>query len=153
MPSLTFLKTRLLFSQNGWEGAYRDAAKLNEQKPLSAESTKVLENAKSGSRALDTVEKLSGSLTTRVLAELPFSPGAGEYESAKNEVLDVLTRLRTGAALTADEEKFYKKQLPTITDNDATRKAKIERFRTLFNSISNQIQPSSSNNDPLGLGI
>jgi len=140
-------------AQNGWEGAYRDAAKLNEQKPLSAESTKVLENAKSGSRALDTVEKLSGSLTTRVLAGLPFSPGAGEYESAKNEVLDVLTRLRTGAALTAEEEKFYKKQLPTITDNDATRKAKIERFRTLFNSISNQIQPSSSNNDPLGLGI
>lgn len=122
-----------------------------EPKPLSAEATKVLENAKSGSRALDTVEKMSSSLSTRVLAGLPFSPGAGEYEAAKNEVLDVITRLRTGAAITKDEEDFYKKQLPTITDNEATRKSKIERFRTLFNSISNQIQPTS--NDPLGLGI
>ena len=46
----------------------------------------------------------------------PGSPGARTALAAKREIIDVLTRIRTGAALNTNEEDFYNNQAPVLLD-------------------------------------
>lgn len=123
---------------------------ITPQRPLSAEAQKLQGNIQSGLRALDTVKnELFGpgsaqksidqlnNVRSNVLgrAALPFK-FAGNYTSAERELKDVIVRLRTGAAITDQEEKFYQKQLPSIHDNETTIKSKLKRFEDLFKSIA-----------------
>lgn len=61
------------------------------------------------------VKGLSGGLISKVTGSAIES----EYVALQKEVVDLLARARTGAALTADEEAFYKKQLPGRFSNIA----------------------------------
>ena len=115
------------------------------EEDLTAEEKKQILNSESGMRALS---KIEGILDTDLSKEglegksqiwksrLPFGLGARSYRSATKEIMDVLTRLRTGAALNEDEFKFYRSQLPDIGDKDEDIKYKLSIFRQLFESFS-----------------
>lgn len=115
--------------------------------PLSTEAIKLQGNVESGLRALKTVkdelfgagsadkpiDQLSNVKSNILLRE---SVGAARnYVAAKKEMLDIITRLRTGAAISLQEEEFYKAQLPLFLDNEQTVKTKLKRFEELFTSM------------------
>ena len=108
-------------------------------KPLSAEAQKVKENAESGLRAISTLENeiTQGGKLRLVQAAVPFGLGGARIlRTARNEIADVITRLRTGAALNEQEQAFYKRQMPSALDSGATIKYKLDLFRQLFQRLS-----------------
>ena len=125
-----------------------------ETKPLSAEANKQYQTAQSGLRALDLIEQQS-SRGNLIQEALPGALGAREYRTNIREAMDAISRLRTGAALTANEEKFYRQQLPQAFDSQDTINRKIQNLRDFFEGISRENGDSNnnSNNDPLGLGF
>lgn len=115
-------------------------------KPMSAESAKVVSNAQSGLQSLDALESTLSSdpgvlrktgLPGRSLlgGALGNALGTASYDNLSRNILDVITRLRTGAALTAAEEKFYKNQLPQALDTPEVVQQKLGMFRDLFGSV------------------
>lgn len=131
-------------------------------KPLSAEAAKVVSNANSGLTSLDQLQNiLTEDPSARVKTVLPGRGlfgglgasvlGTSSYDTAARNIADVITRLRTGAALTESEEAFYKSQLPQAFDPPETVAQKMSMFRDLFESVASR-QPSyseSSANDIL----
>lgn len=117
-------------------------------KPLGSAQAKDVQNATSGLRAIDTLEGiLQSNPSARLKTALPFRGlvggagnrllGTGQLESARKEIADVITRLRTGAAINESEEAFYKSQLPEAFDNEETVQQKLTQLRNLFNGLSN----------------
>lgn len=126
--------------------ALSEARVTPQQKPLSAESAKVVSNAQSGLQSLDALEAMiaeDGGVVSR--AGIPGQGIAGGlvgnalgtagYNNLSRNMLDVITRLRTGAALTASEEAFYKQQLPQAFDRPDVIRQKLGLFRDLFSSV------------------
>lgn len=128
-----------------------------EQKPLSAEASKVISNANSGLTSLAQLEsiiqggggrvpqgtlipgrELFGNLGANVL-------GTAEFDNASKNLADVITRLRTGAALTVSEENFYKSQLPQAFDSPEVIAQKLNVFRDLFSSVANRTGSAGTN--------
>lgn len=119
------------------------------QKPLSAEASKVLANANSGLDSLNQLEQMIAedpSVVSKTVipgrgafgGALGGALGTTSYDTAAKNITDVITRLRTGAALTDSEEAFYKSQLPQAFDPPETRAQKIQMFRDLFSSVANR---------------
>jgi len=93
-------------------------------------------NALSGLKALDVIEsEINKNPNIAIQAAVPGSPGARIFATARKEASDILTRLRTGAALNKDEMKFYVTQLPQPFDSAETIKYKIKLFREIYNRI------------------
>ncbi len=105
-------------------------------------------NAQSGLQNLQTLENMikgnPGIVGKSQIPLLGRLGDAGTYNTAANEVSDVITRLRTGAALNADEEAFYRGQLPSVTDSPETIQYKINLFRNLFSKFANPTSINSS---------
>lgn len=125
-------------------------------KPASAEAIKLSENAASGLRALDKLE--SEISNNNAVVRLALVPGAAKtYKTAKDEIVDVMARLRTGAALTEAEEAFYKKQLPGVLDTKASAAYKLQKIREFLQGVINRSQGQSAgqstatSSDPLGI--
>lgn len=109
---------------------------------ISPERQKMQENAKSGLRAITTLrDELKKPGTLAALA-VPGSPTARKARAARAEMIDVMTRLRTGAALNADEQKFYNDQAPGLIDslfNDPdTIPYKLSIFEQEFQGLSGE---------------
>lgn len=106
-------------------------------KPLSAEANKQKQTALSGLKALDLIEQQAtrGNL---IQEALPGALGAREFRVNLREAMDAISRLRTGAALTANEEKFYRSQLPQAVDSQATIQRKVQNLREFFQGIANK---------------
>lgn len=129
---------------------------VNAPKAQSAESIKLIENASSGLRALDVLKTEidnDGSIINKSKI-----PGLGQkYKSARGEIIDVMARLRTGAALTQEEEAFYKSQLPGSLDSSESAKYKLEQIRNFLQGVINRSQgqptqqSSGGSADPLGI--
>jgi|ERR1043165_1726867 hypothetical protein len=58
--------------------------------------------------------------------------GTGEYNSVANNILDALARVRTGAAMTSQEESFYRNLLPKAGDDQATIQSKLAALKQAF---------------------
>jgi hypothetical protein len=121
------------------------------KKPLSAEASKQVANAKSGMDAIQMLrDEMAGGAgpTKNAAASLLGNVGRGvagtqSFNAAKEEIIDVLARLRTGAAITKTEEERYKKALPDAFDSPEVIDQKLKRYETLFDRIlSNQSQGS-----------
>jgi hypothetical protein len=114
---------------------------ISPNKPLSEEAKKNQANVESGLKALQTVRSelfdAKGNIRTSILLRSKVGM-ARQYTSALNEMKDVIARLRTGAALTENEEKFYTSQLPGLRDNKDTIKSKLQRFEQLFQGIQSR---------------
>ena len=98
-------------------------------------------NAESGLRAITAAKgklmNTDGTVNRGVLNRsiLPAGGGSADaqvYETAINEIQDVVQRLRTGAAIGEVEYEFYRKQLPRITDDEETIQYKLKLFEDLF---------------------
>lgn len=128
---------------------YELFGKTKQEKPMSAETSKVVANANSG---LDSLSQIRGILeqdpSVRTKTLVPgrglfggagaAALGTSSYDTAARNIADVITRLRTGAALTESEERFYKSQLPQGFDPPETVEQKLRMFEDLFQSVSNR---------------
>lgn len=121
-------------------------------KPLSAEASKQLGNAQSGLSALEMLaseyNKNPNVVNANAVAGLGGNLGRGiagtqGYEAARKEIIDVLTKLRTGAAMTASEEAQYKSMLPSAFDSPETVAQKLGRYQELFQGIIQRAQAGS----------
>lgn len=118
-------------------------------KPLSAEASKVIANANSGLQSLQELEQIMQAdpsvLQKTVIpgrsamgGAIANAAGTASYDTAARNISDVITRLRTGAALTESEEKFYRSQLPQAFDSPEVVQQKLNMFRDLFSSVANR---------------
>ena len=94
-------------------------------------------NARSGLRATATMREMLKDPNILAQAAVPGSPFARKFDSARKESIDVLTRLRTGAALNKEEEDFYAGQVPTLLD--LTDPSAIEYKLGMLESIYNDL--------------
>jgi hypothetical protein len=128
---------------NGYK-AFGESSKTT--KPLSSESAKVLSNAKVGLDNLDLIEKQLAedpSLQSKQGVSGSFNPfgitgaalGTGQYENARDQVKDVIARLRTGAAITKEEQNMFDKYVPQAADSPETVKQKINTLRNQFQFV------------------
>lgn len=129
-------------------------------KPLSSATNQQIANAQSGLQQLGVLTQELGANpnaanANAVASILPGSLGnaargaAGTqgFNTARNEIVDVLARLRTGAAITAAEEEQYKSMLPTAGDSPATVTHKVNIYKQLFQGILQRAQ-SGDTTDP-----
>lgn len=107
------------------------------KKPLTGTQQLQKTNAESGLRSLKTVESILKSDPNAPLkSRIPIVAGRSPYATAAREISDVITRLRTGAALTDNEEKFYRSQLPEPFDSPQTIQYKLNLFKQLFSQVA-----------------
>lgn len=99
-------------------------------------AAKDVATARSGMGSLSQVESLMS--TGKLFAKsLPGSFGARDLSAAEKNVLDAIARLRTGAAMTKNEEAFYRGFLPSVLDSEQVRRQKIEQLRSYFSDFAN----------------
>ncbi len=100
-------------------------------------AAKDLNTAKSASTSLDQLDKiLQGDPNKLAKAMLPGAIGARDYEAAARNVLDGIARLRTGAAMSKNEESFYRAYLPSVLDPPDVKLQKIQQLRDYFESFN-----------------
>lgn len=121
-------------------------------KPLSAEASKQVAGAKSGLAAIatlaNTLSKDPDVAKKNAVGGLLGGLGRGiagtqQYESARQEIIDAISRSRSGAALTKSEMDNYKRALPSATDSPGAIKAKLRRFQDYFGNIVSSEQSGS----------
>jgi hypothetical protein len=116
------------------------------KKPMSAESAKVTSNAQLGLQALDDFEGIIGqnpsALRNSVIpgrsvagGVLGRALGTQELDAARQQVVDVIARLRTGAAITNDEAARFTQFLPVAADSPEVQSQKINYLRQQFADI------------------
>lgn len=79
----------------------------------------------------------------------PGDPTRAAIVTMQEDVVDILGRLRSQGAITEDEVKAFKRQLPKIglgaaLENSKTAKFKLNKLRKLFNDIKETAQPRTS---------
>jgi hypothetical protein len=125
---------------NNRTGDVTDAAGIGRKTGKGFDERKAAENANSGLRAIDAMEKwINRDPNVLYKAAIPFAPFAREFNTARREAADVITRLRTGAALNADEQVFYQNQMPTALDSAETIAYKLQSLRSLFSALGGQV--------------
>ena len=128
--------------------------KASTAKPMSAEASKQLANAQTGLQALDTIEQsLQNDPSIQQKSAIPGSIlgglagqvlGTGEYEAARQQAIDVIGRMRSGGAITSDEESRFRKFLPQPYDDAQTSQYKLGLLRNAFNTLVSSEQGSST---------
>lgn len=110
---------------------------------LGAEAQKAAINANDGLLNVQTLQRNvfnSDGTINRAALVAGSTAGVGfpigTTATAINSIVDVLARIRTGAALTTSEEAFYKKQLPGAFDTDAQIRQKVQNLTALFAGVS-----------------
>ncbi len=78
--------------------------------------------------------------------------GTTDYEAAKQNIVDVISRLRSGAAITADEAQRYMGLLPAVGDSQSSAVNKLQRLQSLLSSFANPQAASTSLQDVLTQG-
>jgi len=128
------------------------------QKPVSAEAAKTITNAQTGLQALNDFESIvandpsalqksvipgrgvAGGLLGRAL-------GTQSLDASRQQVIDIIARLRTGAAITASEEARFMQFLPVAADTPDVAAQKIGYLRNQFSDLLNRVnggtQPST----------
>lgn len=115
----------------------QDSLAPKQGKAPSAAASMKMTQASAGLDALDQVEQMiGGDPNIRIKGAIPGSPGARSYESAKRQVMDMVARLQTGAALTNEEQKFYERQLPQPFDSPEDVQFKVQQLRNYFQSVA-----------------
>lgn len=59
-------------------------------------------------------------------------PTAQEFASTKDEIVDLLARIRTGAVITSNEEKIYANKIYSILQDEGVNKKNIQMIRDYF---------------------
>lgn len=142
---------------------YQRKSTTGVNKPLSAEASKVISNAQTGIQALDdfqrAVEEDTSVLTKRLV------PGRGAFggalggalgtrgaDAAAAQIVDVIARLRTGAAITNDEAKRFETFIPQAGDPQDVRTQKINYLKNQFEMVANR-SGSAGTDTQAALGV
>ena len=137
------LENPALFNQLGVGDRAAVIPQLNKQgfdfpTKLTAEQSKSQVSAQSALLAMSVLQKNifdeNGELNKSAL--WAAGTGIGSTATARREVVDVISRIRTGAALTSSEEAFYAKQVPNITDTKETAQQKIQQLTAFYAGIA-----------------
>lgn len=123
-------------------------------KPMSAEAAKTVTNAQIGLQALSDFENIvannPGSLQRTVIpgrsvagGVLGRALGTQSVDAARQQVIDVIARLRTGAAITNDEAARFTQFLPVAADSPDVAAQKIGYLRGQFQDILNRTSSST----------
>lgn len=110
---------------------------------LGAEQQKAASNANDGLMAVQTLTEniynSDGTINRRaLLAGETATVGIpiGTTATARKIAVDVIARIRTGAALTNSEERFYENQVPRVTDTDEQVTQKLNHLTTLYAGVA-----------------
>lgn len=105
-------------------------------KPLSATDRKLQSTIRSGLKALDDIESISGSdsaaLLTGNLPAFVQSSNARKLNTAISQAADSIGRLRSGGAINKAEEERFREMLPVWTDDAETKAYKIQSLRQVL---------------------
>lgn len=124
---------------------YEFANPEGEQKPLSGEAQKRALTAQSGLRSIDTLESTLASDPGAFKRQALPNPlgitgrltGTTDVRAATDNVVDVIARLRSGAAITDDEAKRFSRLLPQAGDSKQSALRKIQNVRMELESFMN----------------
>lgn len=111
-------------------------------KKLSAEQEKVVQSAEAGLLAISQLEaqlyNSDGSLNIKALgsAAVPIIGSFTRLGTAQSAAVDPITRIRTGAALTKDEERFYRRQIPRAGDTPELVDQKLSAMKAFYAGIA-----------------
>lgn len=116
------------------------------QKPLSAEAAKTVSNAELGLQALGDFEGIMQSdpsvLGRTIIPGRDLLGGLGAnvlgtagIDAARAQVVDIIARLRTGAAITNDEAARFTQFLPVAADTPEVAAQKINYLRSQFQNV------------------
>lgn len=110
-------------------------------------NTTQIQQANNANSALTDIQSVANSILQdpSIIQRNELSPGSvarnltgtTDYQAAKQNIVDVIGRLRSGAALTADEEKRYLSLLPQIGDSQESAISKLLRLNSLLQSFAN----------------
>lgn len=115
-----------------------------EVKPLTGEAQKRALTSESGLRSLDTLDQYAqsdpGAFQRQALPN-PFgitarATGTTDVRAATDNVIDVLARLRSGAAITEDEAARFARLLPQPGDSQESAMRKLQNVRAELQSFS-----------------
>ncbi len=73
-----------------------------------------------------------------------------QYQNLKSEIVDLIARARTGAAITASEEELYSKKLPNTFNLE---KSGLTDIDSLLQSISGKLNAVATNNNVRIYGV
>lgn len=140
----------------GYQGSFLDyiSAKNAASTTTSAEMLKLQANVQSGLDSLQVIQDQISSGGSRV-GGLIGSLTNQQYTTAKSNLADIIGRLRSGGAITADEEKRFMGLIPGVVDSAENAQFKVDQLRSL---LENTLQTSGTTgtgvqDDPLGLGF
>jgi len=120
-------------------------------RPLTETGERVRSDAGTALVLLDDIE--GADWGEQALESVPFAIGARSLRAAKDDVMDILRRLRTGAAINAAEEGFYRDQIPGPLDTEEDRAYKSGILRQLFTALSTgQPKPNLAQFKKAGIG-
>jgi hypothetical protein len=119
------------------------------EKPMSAEAAKSVSNAQIGLQALGDFEGAVAAdpsvLTKRVIpgrgilgGALGAALGTRGADAASQQIIDVIARLRTGAAITNDEAKRFEQFIPQAGDSPQVAQQKLGYLRNQFSMVANR---------------
>lgn len=116
-------------------------------KPLSAESSKLLGNVNSALKQITSLEDAFAK--DKNVFKQWATPGNQTGESIKlmsEDIVDILGRLRSGGAISKDEEARFLRQLPKRglfgnLENPKTVALKLKKLKELFSEIKSTVEP------------
>lgn len=117
--------------------------------PLSAEAARTISNANTGLQALDDFEAaIAADPSVLAKRNIPGRDALGGLiggiagtrgiDAAAQQIIDVIARLRTGAAITNDEARRFAQFIPTSSDPEDVRLQKINYLRGQFSGVANR---------------
>ena len=74
---------------------------------------------------------------------------AQDFGVLRNDLTDLVGRLRSGGAISADEEPRFRNQIPAFGDSEATKRNKLNRLNEMFSGITTSVSPAGSTVEPL----
>jgi hypothetical protein len=133
-----------------------DATATKAPKSLSSTQQTQVNNAMSGLQDLQNIAQIiqhdpsaitkdaipGGSIARRLT-------GTTDYEASKQNVVDVIARLRSGAVISTEEAKRYMGLLPQAGDTTQSANQKLNRLANLLSSFANPQPTGASLSDAL----
>jgi len=147
----TSIQEYLFAAQQGFTGSFSDFQNQGQaqgKKALSSEASKTLSNVQSGIRSLETLRQ---AIDSDQRGGRPLY-ASGSYKAAEDNLVDIIGRLRSGGAITSDEEDRFRDLLPKRFNTYKTANFKLNQLEALLNDALEGISPGSqADNDPLGI--
>jgi hypothetical protein len=146
-----------LYNPDGSLKAIKGGPADKASQPLSQDAAKTLTVARDGLNALDNIEQQFTDAKTGVFKEKNFKgttraskvlptflqgEKAQQFTAYQANLVDTIGRLRSGGAISGDEEPRFLKMVPDFGDKPETFKTKIKQLQATFNSVGSGIDPN-----------